>query len=199
MKVGLFLGSFNPIHTGHLIIANHFVEFTGLKQVWFVVSPKNPLKNSRVLLDAELRLRMVKAAIAANKHFKVCDAEFHLPKPSYTIDTLRHLKTEYPQHTFIIIMGSDSYADIIHWKDYKTILSAYPIYIYKRRDYPVRNPLLGKAREFNFPFIDISATYIRRLIKKGKSVQFLVPEKALAILRQHQSIRHRVKKNVESR
>ena len=184
MKIGLFFGSFNPVHIGHLIIANHFLEFTELEQIWFVVSPQNPLKSEDSLVNADIRLKMVKVAIAVNKRFRVCDAEFSLSQPSYTINTLRHLKSEHPWYDFFIIMGSDSFAGIRKWKDYKSILSSYPIYIYQRRDFPVKDiALLDKVTVFDFPYIDISATYIRKLLEEGKSVQFLVPEKILAFLK----------------
>src|ERR1051325_2345965 len=155
MKVGLFFGSFNPIHVGHLIIANHFLEFSELDEVWFVVSPQNPLKQEDSLLNSELRLKMVKAAVSANKRMRVCDVEFKLERPSYTINTLAHLQSKYRWHDFFIIMGSDSFAHIHEWKDYDAILSAYPLYIYQRRNFPVDNPAAyDKVTVFDFPFLD---------------------------------------------
>jgi len=182
VKVGLFFGSFNPIHIGHLIIANHFVEFTDLEEVWFIVSPHNPLKDEGKLFDAKLRLKLVEAAISSNKRFRVSDVEFHLTKPSYTIHTLRHLQKKNPWYDFVIIMGSDSYTSIRDWKEYKSLLNDYETYLYKRRDFPVKLLPYGDTTVFDFPFIDISATYIRDLLKKGKSVQYLVPERVMKLL-----------------
>jgi len=183
MQVGLFFGSFNPIHIGHLIIANHFLEFSEVEEVWFVVSPHNPLKEEDSLLNAELRLEMVEAAVSVNNKMVSCDLEFNLPKPSYSINTLHLLKSKHPWHEFVIIMGSDTFNDIKKWKDYKSILNNYPVYLYERRDHAVRNtPNEARLTHFDFPLLDISATYIRELIKNKKSVQFLVPEKALKIL-----------------
>jgi len=183
MKVGLFFGSFNPVHVGHLIIANHFLEFSELQEVWFVVSPHNPLKEEKSLLHEDLRLKMVKAAVSGNGKLSACDVEFDLPRPSYTINTLNYLKSKHPWYDFYIIMGSDSFNGIKKWKDYKSILSNFPVYIYKRREFPVQSIIkYATTHSFDFPFLDISATYIRDLIKNKKSVQFLVPEKPFKIL-----------------
>lgn len=183
MQVGLFFGSFNPVHIGHLIIANHFLEFSETEEVWFVVSPHNPLKEEDSLLDASLRLEMVEAAVSANEKLSACDAEFSLPTPSYSINTLQHLKKKHPWHDFVILMGSDTFNDIRKWKDYKTLLTNYPVYVYERRDHPVRNPPNeARVTYFDFPFLDISATYIRKLMADKKSVQFMVPEKALKLM-----------------
>jgi nicotinate-nucleotide adenylyltransferase len=126
---------------------------------------------------------MVEASVSVNDKLVACDIEFNLPKPSYSIHTLQHLKSKHPWHEFVIIMGSDSFGNIRKWKDYKSILTNYPIYLYERRDYPVRNvPNEAILRHFDFPLLDISATYIRELIKNKKSVQFMVPEKALKVM-----------------
>ena len=183
MKVGLFFGSFNPIHVGHLIIANHFLEFTEIEKVWFIVSPQNPLKKEKSLLNQDLRLKMVKACLVANKKLSACDVEYHLPKPSYTINTLKHLKSKYPWYSFIIIMGADSFDNIRKWKDYKSILSMCPVYIYNRLGFSTLNiPKQANVSFFDFPFLDISATYIRDLMRRKKSVQFMVPDQALKVL-----------------
>lgn len=183
MKVGLFFGSFNPIHIGHLIIAHHFLELSDIEEVWFVVSPLNPLKDADSLLDAKLRLEMVEAAVSVNEKLSACDVEFNMPTPSYSIDTMQLLKKKHPWDDFVIIMGSDTFNDIRKWKDYKKLLTDYPVYLYERRDNPVRNtPNEARLSHFDFPFLDISGTYIREMIKNKKSVQFMVPEKALKIL-----------------
>src|SRR5207248_8847317 len=119
MKVGLYFGSFNPIHIGHLIIANHIINNTDFKKIWFVVSPLNPLKSSQTLLNEYKRLRLVQLAVEENTNLRACDIEFKLPKPSYTINTITYLKEKYPQHQFAIIMGSDSFKNIFRWKNYE--------------------------------------------------------------------------------
>ncbi|GIV34993.1 MAG: putative nicotinate-nucleotide adenylyltransferase [Chitinophagales bacterium] len=183
MKTGLFFGSFNPIHTGHLIIAHHFSEFTDLNQIWFMVSPHNPLKKKSQLLDPSLRLELVKASIADNPKFICCSEEFHLPQPSYTIQTLNHLTNKYPDHNFVLIAGSDTLQTIKQWKQYKDILRNYTIYVYPRHGHTTLPRLKAKKiRLFNFPLLHISATYIRKCIKRGKSVKYLVPDPALHIL-----------------
>jgi nicotinate-nucleotide adenylyltransferase len=177
MKIGLFFGSFNPIHNGHLIIANYVCETTDLDKVWLVVSPQNPLKQKESLLREYDRLHLINIAIEDNKNLKASSIEFKLPKPSYTIDTLIHLKDKYPQHEFSLIMGSDNLATIHKWKNYELILKNYPIYAYKRRGseqnpYPQNN----KIAFLDFPFLDISATFIRENLKKGISMQYFLPE-----------------------
>jgi len=132
MNIGLYFGSFNPIHNGHLIIANHVLNTTDLAQVWLIVSPQNPLKKANSLLNEYHRLHLVKSAIEGEKNLKASSIEFKLPKPSYTIDTLTHLKEKYPQHDFSIIMGSDSFNNIHKWKNYQLLLKDHYIYIYKR-------------------------------------------------------------------
>lgn len=178
MKIGLFFGSFNPIHIGHLIIANYFAEETDLDQVWFVVSPQNPFKTKNSLLDERHRLYMVNLAIEDNYKLQASNIEFHLPKPSYTIDTLTYLKEKYPDHEFILIMGSDNLLSFQKWKNYEQILKSHRIYIYTRAEEDKRTyDLPGDIRFFDVPIINISSTYIRTNISMGKSVRYLVPEK----------------------
>ena len=174
MNIGLYFGSFNPIHIGHLIIANHVVSNTNLKQLWFVVSPQNPSKPSSVLLNEYHRLHLVKKAIEDNNKFKASDIEFKLPKPSYTIDTLTHLKEKYPIHNFTVIMGSDSFTNLKNWKNYQLILRDYDIVIYKRPGFEIDNNLNDRITILNAPLLEISATAIRENIKEGKSIQYLV-------------------------
>ena len=186
MNTGLFFGSFNPVHIGHLIIANHFIEFTDLEEVWFVVSPHNPLKEKNSLLDAELRLKMVQAAASYNKRFKASAAEFHLPQPSYTSNTLRFFLKKNPKRNFYILMGSDALEGIEHWKNFEFILNEFEILIYERRNFEAKKFRRKKnVHFFEFPFFDISATYLRKLFQDNKSLQFLMPEKSLGILKKN--------------
>jgi nicotinate-nucleotide adenylyltransferase len=177
MKVGLFFGSFNPIHTGHLIIANIMAENTDLKKVWLVVSPQNPFKPSRGLLHEFDRYDMVKAAIADHYKLEACDAEFHLPRPSYTIDTLTHLNEKHPGKEFKLIVGEDNLEHFSKWKNHEQILTHYGLYVYPR-PYATSSDLKRHAAVtmVEAPLIDISATYIRQCIKSNKSIRYLVPE-----------------------
>lgn len=175
MNIGLYFGSFNPIHHGHLIIANHIVENTELKQVWFVVSPQNPFKPAQSLLNEYQRLHMVRQAIDGSLKLKESEIEFNLPKPSYTVDTLAYLSEKYPRHQFTVIMGSDSYQNLPRWKNAEVILKNYSIVIYKRPGFEVE-ALPGNVRLLNAPLLDISSTYIRKLVKEGKSIRYMVPD-----------------------
>jgi nicotinate-nucleotide adenylyltransferase len=177
MKVGLFFGSFNPIHMGHLIIANLMAETTDLKKVWFVVSPQNPLKPSKGLLHEFDRYDMVRAAIFNNYNLEVSDIEFHLPKPSYTIHTLVHLHEKFPDKEFKIIMGEDNLASFTRWKNYERILENYGLYVYRRPN--VQLSELHTHPNVTFveaPLLDISATFIRNCIRNKQSVRYLVPD-----------------------
>ncbi len=180
MHIGLFFGSFNPIHIGHLVIANQLLEYTNMEQIWFVVSPQNPLKNKEGMLNEYDRLYMVEQAIEDNFRFRANNIEFSLPKPSYTVDTLAYLAEKHPTHTFSLIMGADNLATFNKWKNYETILKHYPLYVYKRPGYPAPEApeILGNNIHIvEFPQMDISASYIRQSIKQGLSIQYLVPEK----------------------
>ena len=177
MEIGLYFGSFNPIHTGHLIIANHFLNFTELKKIWFVVSPQNPFKDQASLLNEYHRLHLLKLAIEGDNRMKAVDIEFRLPKPSYTATTLIHLEEKYPGNQFRIIMGSDSFQNIDKWKNYESIVRNYPIYVYMRQGHEIRNHVNANLNIIDTPLIQISATVIRKLIKEKKSVRYLVPDK----------------------
>lgn len=177
MKIGLFFGSFNPIHTGHLIIANHILNESGLKKVWFVVSPQNPFKKENTLLDEYNRLHLVRLAVEEDSRLKASDIEFRLSKPSYTITTLIHLVEKYPNHQFSIIMGSDSFQNIHKWKNYEAILKNYSIIIYKRPGFEIKNKINANIEIIETPLLQISATQIRKLIKEKKSTRYLIPEK----------------------
>jgi nicotinate-nucleotide adenylyltransferase len=177
MHIGLYFGSFNPVHTGHLIIASCVVNETDVERVWFVVSPQNPFKDDHTLLQARKRLTLVKKSITTDERFFASDVEFHLSKPSYTIHTLRHLKSIHPEHTFSIIMGSDSLQAIDKWKDFQSIISDYKIFVFRRHGFDVYNNVGADIEILDAPLIDISSTEIRELVKKGKSIRYLVPEK----------------------
>lgn len=178
MEVGLFFGSFNPIHIGHLIIANVVLEFSGLEEVWFVVSPQNPFKKKRNLLHEFDRFDMVRLAIADNQKLRTTDIEFRLPKPSYTITTLAALSEKYPQHSFKILMGSDNLKYFHRWKNYQLILEEYGVLVYPRPGSSIETTNLTHKNivPVEAPFIQISATFIRKLIKEGRSIRYLVPQ-----------------------
>ena len=176
MKIGLYFGSFNPIHTGHLIIATHIINNTALDEVWFVVSPQNPFKKSAGLLNEQHRLALVKIAIEGETKLKASNAEFKLPKPSYTIDSLVYLSEKYTGHTFSVIMGSDSFQNINKWKNYEQILSNYNIYIYLRLNFPVAENQPENIILLQAPLIEISSTDIRRYIKNSKSIRYMVTD-----------------------
>ncbi len=175
MKIGLYFGSFNPLHIGHLIIANHTLNEDLFDEVWFVVSPQNPLKNKTELLSPSARLDLIKLSIKGEKKLKASEVEFKLPVPSYTIDTLKYLQLIYPENIFFIIMGSDSYQNLSQWKNYKELESNYKIYVYNRPSSEIKNVRKKSAFLLKAPLLDISSTRIRELIKKGKSIKFLVP------------------------
>lgn len=176
MKIGLYFGSFNPIHVGHLIIAQYVVDNTDIKRLWFVVSPQNPFKPSKTLLNEYDRLALVEAAISDNDALETCDIEFKLSKPSYTIDTLTYLNEKYPAHTFYIVMGSDSYANIDKWKNGNILLEKYQIIVYQRPGFEVASKNNKLTILENAPLLDISASYIRNAIKDNKSVKYLLTE-----------------------
>jgi nicotinate-nucleotide adenylyltransferase len=177
MRIGLFFGSFNPIHVGHMVLANYMASFTDLEQVWFVVSPHNPLKEKSSLLNQNQRLHMVNLAIGDNDKLKSSNIEFGLSQPSYTINTLAHLKEKYPQHTFSLIMGEDNLESFTKWKNYEEILKHHKLYVYPRP-----NSNSGDLKSHpnvimtNAPLMDISSTIIRQAIKEKKDVSFFVPQ-----------------------
>lgn len=177
MKIGLFFGSFNPIHVGHLIIAEFMATQTDLDKVWLVVSPQNPLKPKKTLARDHDRLHWVKLAIADNPYLRASDIEFSMPKPSFTVDTLAFLKEKHPEHEFALIMGGDSLASLHLWKNYETILASHEIYVYKRPKIDLGELAThAKIHLFDAPLMDISATFIRENIAAGKSVRYLLPE-----------------------
>ena len=175
MKVGLYFGSFNPIHVGHLIIANHILNEEQVEKIWFIVSPQNPFKESSSLLNEYHRLHLVQKAIENDPRLKASDIEFGLPKPSYTSHTLVYLKEKYPQHSFSIILGSDSFQNLAKWKNAEALVTNYEFLIYERPGFEVKNELNANIRVLQAPLLQISATHIRELVKNGKSIKYLVP------------------------
>lgn len=175
MRIGLYFGSFNPIHVGHLIIAAHIINSGSAEKVWFIVSPQNPLKPSNTLLNEYHRLHLVRLAIGDNDEFVASDVEFHLPKPSYTIDTLTYLSEKYPQHQFAVVMGSDSYQNGPKWKNWPAILKHYKLLVYQRPGFAITD-VPENVSVLDAPLLQISATHIRELIRSKKSIKYLVPE-----------------------
>ena len=177
MKIGLFFGSYNPIHCGHLVIAQYMAEFTDLNQVWMVVSPHNPHKPAGSLLQDHHRFEMVRIAIGDYRKLKASKIEFKLPKPSYTVTTLAHLHEQHPEHEFVLIMGSDNLETFKKWKSWETIIEHHQIYIYPRpgsdggelKDHP-------QIRFFDAPLMQLSSTFIRKAIHDKKDVRYMLPE-----------------------
>ncbi|HEY1025282.1 MAG TPA: nicotinate (nicotinamide) nucleotide adenylyltransferase [Sphingobacteriaceae bacterium] len=183
MDVGLFFGSFNPVHVGHLIIASFMANYTGMDQVWLVVSPHNPLKHKGDLINMYDRLEMARLATENAQNIRVSDVEFRLPQPSYTIDTLTHLKERYPEHRFTLIMGSDNLASLKKWKNYELLLRDHQIAVYPRPGF--ENEELAAHPSVTItetPLMEISSTFIRKSLRAGKTVQFIVPEKVLEFI-----------------
>jgi nicotinate-nucleotide adenylyltransferase len=183
MKTGLFFGSFNPVHLGHLVIAQYMANFTALDEVWMVVSPHNPLKNKKGLSNSYDRLEMVKLATENSLQLKVSDIEFGLPHPSYTIDTLTYLAEKYPQKEFAIIMGADNLSSFKKWKNYEVILKNYQVYVYPRPGINIEEWKNHPAVIItDTPQMDISSTFIRKAFKEKKSIQYFVPDTVLAFM-----------------
>ena len=175
-KTGLFFGSFNPIHTGHMILAEYMVEYTDLKEVWFVVSPQNPLKEKKSLLADYHRLAMVNIAVEDDVRLRSCNIEFKMPQPSYTIDTLAYLSEKHPERHFILIGGTDILPSFHKWKNYQELLKQYELYIYNRTHYdPGEYKDHPQIKFFDAPLIEISASFIRSSISEGKDIRYMLP------------------------
>lgn len=183
MKIGLLFGSFNPIHIGHLIIANYMANYTALDKVWLVVSPQNPLKKYGDLINTYDRLEMAKLATDNATNIEVSDVELKLPQPSYTIDTLAHLKEKYPEHEFALIMGSDNLVTLPKWKNYRLILRDYQIFVYPRPGYENAELASNPAVTITMtPQMELSATFIRKSIAEKKNIQYFVPDAVLKFI-----------------
>ena len=177
-EIGIFSGSFNPIHNGHLIMANYMCEFTTLDEVWLIVTPHNPLKNRTDMLDEQVRLKMVELAVEKYNNIKASDVELHMKRPSFTINTLEKLSHEYPECTFSLIIGADNWSFFDKWKDYNKIIDNYKILIYPRHETEVIIPesLQETIKLVSAPIIEISSTFIRHSIKEGKNVRAFLPQ-----------------------
>ena len=184
-KIGLFFGSFNPIHIGHLIIANYFAEYTDLDEVWFVISPQNPFKEKKTLLDDHHRLALVRIAIEDDRRFWASDMEFKMPQPSYTIDTLTYLEEKYPDKSFVLLAGSDQLPNFHKWKNPDRILELYEMYVYARPGYKgSKYDNHGKVKIFRTPLMEISSTFIRQSIREKKDMRYMLPLKVYEYIRE---------------
>lgn len=178
MKVGLYFGTFNPIHVGHLIIANHFAEHSDLEEIWCVITPQNPFKTKQSVLDNHQRLEMVYLATKEYPKIKPSDIEFQLPQPNYTVHSLAYLEEKYPKHEFALIMGEDNLASLPKWKNAEVLLDRYPIYVYPRKieqSYAAVDSK-GTIIKVDAPIIEISSSFIRKSIKSAKNIRPLLPE-----------------------
>ena len=186
-KIGIYSGSFNPIHHGHVMLANYLVEFSDLDELWFVVTPQNPLKKKEDLLDDDERLKMVQLALGDDPRIHVSDIEMHLPTPSYTINTLTSLSEQNPDVEFVFICGMDSLQNMKNWREYQRILDNYELLVFPREGYDggelVNYPSVTVLKT---PILEISSTFIRQCVKDGRDVRHFMPEKAFAYMKEHQ-------------
>jgi nicotinate-nucleotide adenylyltransferase len=191
MRIGLFFGSFNPVHVGHMIIANYVLENTSLEKIWMVVSPHNPHKKRKSLAKDHDRLHLVRLAINDNKNISASDIEFSLPRPSYTIDTLTYLEEKFPKYEFSLIMGADNLISLPRWKNYEQIIERFKIFVYNRPSYDDAELKSHENVTFlNAPLLNISSSYIRRCVTEGKSIQYLTTDKVFEYLEETPIYKH---------
>lgn len=183
-KVGLFFGSFNPVHTGHMIIAGYMLEFTDLDDVWFIISPQNPLKEKKTLLAAHHRYAMVQIAVEDNPRLRASNIEFKMPQPSYTIDTIVRLEEQYPDNQFVLIAGTDIFPTFHKWKNYEELLNKNKLYVYPRPGFDT-GLYSGHPHIllFNAPLLEISSSFIRRSVNEGRNIRYFVPDKVYDYIR----------------
>ena len=195
MRIGLFGGSFNPIRKGHVALGRAMLEKAGLDEVWYMVSPENPLKHGNTdLAPEQMRLRMVEAALKNERRLRASDYEFRLPKPSYTWNTLKHLRMDYPEHTFVLIIGGDNWVHFHRWAHYVEILRDYEVAVYPRRDdsrdtsvpIPIEEEIekgnieVKGVTHIEVPLLDVSSTMVRQRIRRGEDITSLIPETVVA-------------------
>ena len=186
IRTGILSGSFNPIHIGHLALANYLLEFEGLDEIWFVLTPQNPLKEKESLMDDEMRLEMVKMAIQDCSHFSASTIEFELPRPSYTINTLEALHKKYPERDFTLLIGADNWLIFHKWAQYEKIMKNYNILIYPRRGHVVYiDPEYPNIKSVNAPLIEVSSTFIRDSLKRGKNMRYFLSSKVYEFVKKH--------------
>ena len=185
-KVGIYSGSFNPIHHGHVMLANYLVEFSDLDELWFVVTPQNPLKKKEDLLDDDERLKMVQLAVGDDPRFFVSDIEMHLPTPSYTINTLTALSEQYPDGEFVFICGMDSLQNLKNWREYQKILDNYELLVFPREGYDGGDLInYPSVTVLDTPILEISSTFIRQCVREGRDVRHFMPERAFLYMKEH--------------
>lgn len=186
MTIGILGGSFNPVHIGHLMLASYMQQFGGFDEVWLTLSPLNPLKaESDELIPDLMRLKMLEIATGTSKGLNVCDYELTMPKPSYTINTLRYLEKRYPRHTFKLIIGSDNWKIFDQWKDHESILSDFGVVVYPRPGYPVGTIYEDGVDVINAPMADVSSTFLRKAIARGKDMTYFLPNGVFDYIKQN--------------